>query len=393
MTPAIVDAPGPRPSLIRRGPFHTLLRRLGLLDAEALPTFATGLLLAAFSWVPLAVFAALERGLQDAPSGPGFLADFNAYARCLIGPFVLIVTERITEARLGRLLESFAQAGLLPESARSDFLALLRVAGRRSGSALAEFLLLAAAFGLSFASVNHALVVSGGFWAGTPAAGGVEYTLAGWWLLIVSLPLFFFLALRWLWRFGVLTALFWSIRRLPLALVPTHPDRAGGLGFMTLYPKMFVPLVFALSCAVAAASLQEILYADATVRQLGVLAGVWLALMLVICVGPLFAFMPMLARLKETGLIEYGELAARHNREAEAALFAAETSALPGSPTISSLADIGSGFGTIRGIKPLPVELWAIAPLVVATLLPFLAVASVEVPVIDLLKKILSALV
>lgn len=383
----------PRPSLIRRGPFHALLRRLGLLDAEALPTLATGLLFAGFSWLPLAIFAALERGLHEAPSGPGFLADFNAYARCLIGPLVLIVTERITEARLGRLLESFAQAGLLPESARGSFLSLLLTAGRRSGSGLAELLLLGAACALSFSWVNHSILVSGGFWAGAPANGGVEYTLAGWWLLIVSMPLFFFLSLRWLWRFGVLTALFWSIRRLPLALVPTHPDRAGGLGFMTLYPKMFVPLVFAQSCAVAAASLQEILYADATVRQLGALAAVWLVLILVICVGPLLAFMPLLGRLKESGLIEYGELAARHNREAETVLFTAETSSLPGSATISSLADIGAGFETIRTIKPLPVELWAIVPLVVAALLPLLAVAAVEVPIVELLKKILGALI
>jgi len=393
MTQATASPLIQRPSLIRRGPFHTLLRRLGLLDAEALPTLATGLLLAAFSWLPLAVFAAFERGLQESPSGPGFLADFNAYARCLIGPFVLIVTERITEARLARLLESFAQAGLLPATSRGDFLALLLTAGRRSGSAPAEILLLGAAYVLSVASVNHSIVVSGGFWAGAPADGVVGYALAGWWLLLVSLPLFFFLALRWLWRLGVLTALFWSIRKLPLALVPTHPDRAGGLGFMTLYPKMFVPLVFALSCAVAAASLQEILYADATVRQLGALAIAWLVLVLLVCVGPLLAFMPLLGRLKENGLIEYGELAARHNREAETTLFAAEASALPGSSTISSLADIGSGFETIRNIKPLPVELWAIVPLLVAALLPLLAVAAVKVPIVELLKKILGALI
>src|SRR5688572_12884826 len=234
MTPATAIPPGQRPSFICRGPFHALLRRLGLLDAEALPTLATGLLFAAFSWLPLAVFAVLERGLQEAPSGPGFLADFNAYARCLIGPFVLIVTERITEARLGRLLESFSQAGLLPESSRGDFRVLLQTAGRRSGSALAEILLLGAAFVLSFSWVNHSILVSGGFWAGVPANGSVEYTLAGWWLLLVSLPLFFFLSLRWLWRFAALTAVLGN----PPAAARARADPSGPRGRSRLHDAL-----------------------------------------------------------------------------------------------------------------------------------------------------------
>ena len=68
------------------------------------------------------------------------------------------------------------------------------------------------------------------------------------------------------------------------------------------------------------------------------------------------------------------------------------SSAATRSGTIAQ-SSTGSGFETIRSIKPLPVELWAIVPLLVAALLPLLAVAAVKVPIIELLKKILGALV
>ena len=34
--------------------------------------------------------------------------------------------------------------------------------------------------------------------------------------------------------------------------MPLHPDRCGGLGFLTNFPRIFSALAFALSCVIAA---------------------------------------------------------------------------------------------------------------------------------------------
>lgn len=47
--------------------------------------------------------------------------------------------------------------------------------------------------------------------------------------------------------------------RLDLLLVPTHPDRSAGLGFLALFPATFKELVFALSCLAAATALEEVI--------------------------------------------------------------------------------------------------------------------------------------
>jgi hypothetical protein len=48
----------------------------------------------------------------------------------------------------------------------------------------------------------------------------------------------------------LLITLFSRLSRFDLQLVPTHPDRAAGLGFLERFPKAFGPVLFAISSVV-----------------------------------------------------------------------------------------------------------------------------------------------
>ena len=85
-------------------------------------------------------------------------------------------------------------------------------------------------------------------------------TLAGWWCVLVSAPLFWFLVLRWLWRHLVWGLLLRDVAGLKLRLVATHPDGYGGLAFIGGYPNAFAAFVFAMTCVVAAETLQALLH-------------------------------------------------------------------------------------------------------------------------------------
>lgn len=62
---------------------------------------------------------------------------------------------------------------------------------------------------------------------------GVEsLTGAGLWLTWVSNPIMQFLLLRWYLRIFIWARFLWRVSRIDLALLPTHPDRNGGLGFL-----------------------------------------------------------------------------------------------------------------------------------------------------------------
>ena len=58
----------------------------------------------------------------------------------------------------------------------------------------------------------------------------------GRWYLYVARPDYLTLALAWLWRIVLAFVLFKRLAALPLLLVPTHPDRVGGLGFLESIP-------------------------------------------------------------------------------------------------------------------------------------------------------------
>jgi hypothetical protein len=65
------------------------------------------------------------------------------------------------------------------------------------------------------------------------------------WFGYVSLSIFQFLLCRWYFRLFIWTRFLWQVSRIDLRLVPTHPDRVGGLGFLADTVYAFIPLLIA----------------------------------------------------------------------------------------------------------------------------------------------------
>jgi hypothetical protein len=377
-------------SLVRGGPMHGLERRLGLLGDDDLPTARTGLALAALAWVPPAIVSLFDERAWTLRYGASYFTDFGAYARCLVAIVFLTLADRATERRVGRLLASFWSSGLVAKGSYAELDRLLEAADRRTESWRAEAVMLAAAYALAGAAVFRALTLNPESWMGSDAHA---LSPAGLFSLAVSIPLFWFLVLRWFWRFAVWTILLRGVARLPLRLVPTHPDRAGGLGFLTVFPMIFVPLTFCLSVVIAAAELQGVVFGDLSFASLRVVALAWVAIVLVVFVGPLATFTGRLLALRETAILAHGELVARHMRRAEEALRETDrTERILETETISGMADISPGMLAVHGIKLIPVELWSVVPLVLAAVVPMLPVAALEVPLGEIAKRIAGAL-
>ncbi len=98
---------------------------------------------------------------------------------------------------------------------------------------LAEVLLIVFVYGVGVLVVwRQYLALDAATWYATPSGEGVELSLAGMWFVYVSLPVFQFLLCRWYFRLLIWARFLWQVSRIPLSLVPTHPDRVGGLGFL-----------------------------------------------------------------------------------------------------------------------------------------------------------------
>ena len=215
------------------------------------------------------------------------------------------------------------------------------------------------------------------------------------WFGYVSLPLFQFLLLRWYFRMFIWMRFLWQVSRIELSLVPTHPDRVGGLGFLSVTPFAFMPLLVAHGALLAGNLANRIFHLGAALPDFKFEILIVVALLLCIVLGPLLVFAPQLAQAKRTGNREYGALAQRYVREFDAKWLrggAAADEPLVGSADVQSLADMGNSFEVVRGMRVAPVTKEAILRLGAAVLVPLVPLALTMMPLEELLKKLFDIL-
>jgi hypothetical protein len=316
--------------------------------------------------------------------------------RFLVALPLLVLAELVVHQRMKPVLAQFRTRGLIAESSRTRFDAAVASAYRLRNSVVAELLLLGAVYGVGVLLLwrkNAALDVSS--WYGTPADGTLNPSLAGWWLGIVSLPIFQFLLLRWYFRLAIWARFLWQVSRMELRLVPTHPDRAGGLGFLGTLSYAFSPLLVAQGLLLAGVLANRIFYAGEKLPDFKAQIIGTVATMVLFVVGPSLSFMPALAAAKRTGQREYGTLAQRYVREFDDKWLrggAPPDEPFVGSGDIQSLADLGNSYEVIKEMRPVPFTMQTVFQLGVATLAPIAPLLLTMFPLSDLLQKLLQVI-
>ena len=162
-----------------------------------------------------------------------FLKDVEVHVRLLLALPLLVLAELVVHQRMRPVVRQFVERGLIADAARAQFDAAIASAMRLRNSIAAEVLMIAFVYGVGVGFIWRTQVaLDVASWYGVAATGRLQPSLAGWWFGCVSLPLFQFLLLRWYFRLFVWARFLWQVSRIELRLVPTHPDRCGGLGFL-----------------------------------------------------------------------------------------------------------------------------------------------------------------
>ena len=382
-------------SVVLGGPLYQLARRAHLTD-DALELLRRRIVvISVFAWLPLLILSTLGgRAWGDAVTVP-FLVDIEVHARFLLALPLLIVAELVVHQRMRPVIRQFLERGLVPASSRARFDAATASAQRLRNSVVAESLLVALVYFVDLVVWPHYVAMNVATWYAVPVAGGRQLSLAGWWFVYVSLPLFQFILFRWYFRLFIWMRFLWQVGRCELNLVPTHPDRVGGLGFLSGTVTAFAPLLAAHGTLVAGVIASRIFFQGATLLEFKVELGVIVAFLLVVVLGPLLRFMPQLARVRRDGLREYGSLAQRYVREFDDKWLrggAAAGEPLVGSADIQSLADLGNSYELVRGMRVVPFTRDTVVRLAVITLVPATPLVLTMVSLEELLKRLLQIL-
>jgi len=380
-------------SLVLGGPLFQLLRR-SHLSGDALELARRRLItIPLLAWLPLLLLSALEGQALGGNVAIPFLLDVEAHVRFLVALPLLIVAELVVHQRIRFAVRQFLERNLIPVSALTRFEAAIASAGRLRNSVLAEVLLIAFVYVVGVLLIwRQYMALDTATWYATPTVAGLQLSLTGVWYGYVSLPLYQFLLMRWYFRMFIWARFLWQVSRLDLSLVPTHPDRVGGLGFLANTVYAFMPLAVAHGAMLAGPLANRILYLGAALPEFKIEIAVLVVFLLVVVLGPLLVFAPQLAEAKRTGNREYGTLAERYVRGFDTKWLRGGAPAdepLVGSGDIQSLADLANSFEVVQTMRIAPVTRDVIFRLVAVTLAPLAPLALTMMSLEELLKRLL----
>jgi len=378
-------------SVMLGGPLYQLYRRTHVSGPALQLLHRRVIALTVLAWPPLLALSLID-GYAWAGVKVPFLLDIETHLRLLLALPLLVVSELIVHQRMPVVVRQFVTRGIVGEAARPKFEAAVASAMRLRNSITAEIVLLLLVYGVGVGILwRQEIALPVETWYRHLEAGSVHVTRAGWWYALVSVPIFQFLLFRWYFRLLVWARFLWQVSRLDLTLMPLHPDRNGGLGFLSGLPRAFAPLLLAHGVLLAGMFADGIFFTGATLVDYKFELLAVLGFLLLIVVGPLLVFFPVLERAKRTGTREYGIFAQRYVQDFDHKWLRGTGPAgeqLLGTADIQSLADLGNSFEVVKEMKPIPVSRSTLTFLVIATLLPIAPLLLTMIPLNELFKRL-----
>ena len=203
------------------------------------------------AWVPLAVLAGGQAVAGSPGAASSFFTDFATYGRLLLAVPALILAEPDCLPWLRRIVRAFVDEGFVQGHDLARFEAARASARRLLDSRLAEALTIVMAYAIVIALMIYVPAAELPAWARSTDARITGLSLAGWWNALVSLPILLVLLLGWFWRVVLWARFLTQVAALDLRLIPAHPDRMGGLRFISTSLEGFRLVSMAMGTMVA----------------------------------------------------------------------------------------------------------------------------------------------
>lgn len=380
--------------LMEGGPLYAIETRVGTIRQNVPILKRRAVLAILLTFVILLVLTLIQGTAYGNKVPVPFLRDFTVYTRFLLAVPLLLLAEGIIGPRIAETAEQLVKTDIvLPKDYDKFDAAIDRILKSRD-SLTAEFVLIVLAYIGTFISFKVASV-NVSTWYALQTDAGSSVTFAGWWLLLFCVPLLQFLEMRWLWRLFLWFRFLAQVRSLDIQLFPTHPDHAGGIGFVGEAQRFFGILLFVFSILLTGVFASEVVYDKTPLEHFAPVIASYVILALIIILGPLILFTGKLLKTKRIGLHQYGALATAYTGMFQRKWIKGENPSgepLLGTGDIQSLADLANSFQVIEHMNPMPVNPRTILHLTAACLLPMATLLLTVMSPGEVLKLVLKVL-
>ena len=379
-------------SLSAGGLAYEFFRRMRLSGDE--PRFIRRRVLSvvAILWFPPLILTIIAGTAYSDAIRISFFNSLLGHVRFLVVLPILIGVEPYIHRQLNIAIRLFSERNLIPAEEMADFHRAIDKTHDIRNSYILELGLLVVVYTAGLWFWGSRQPEGSQTWYANPNTLGLNLTLAGYWLVFVSLPMFQFFLVRWYARFFILFWMLLQISKLKLNLIPTHPDRSGGLGFLGRVTYAFSPLLFAQGALLSAMIATEVMQNGKDIGSFLVESIGYIAFFVIGVLVPLCVFVPEVARAKRKGLRIYGTLAARYVEEFDKKWIRSndgQREELLGTADIQSLADLGNSYNIVSEMNLAPFNYRDIFRLTAITAAPLIPLLLLVFSAEELFKKIL----
>jgi hypothetical protein len=344
-------------------------------------------------WLPIALLAG-ALAITGHPTAFSFFSDIAVHARFLVALPLIVLAEVDLIPAFGRIVTHFLSSGMVNRD-RERYFEAVASTRRLLDAKWATYTTLALAYAIVIAliaSIDHTNTPSW-YWGGP---GPLGLSLPGVWHAFVSLPLLLWPCLGWFWRLLLWWRFLALMSRLDLHLIPSHPDQAGGLKFVSTSIRAYRLLAAAVGVIVAGTAMNRMLrLGESSTLAYRNSAIVVVVLMVALAVGPLLTFVTRLRNTRLRGMLHYGRLGSAVGAEFEQKWISRkvdiDASALE-VPDFSAMTDLYQVVGNVYQVTDLPFGLKDLTPVVIAALIPFIPVVLMTVPLAEILNTVKSLL-
>jgi len=373
--------------LFEGGPLLSLQQWLGLSEDNDLHIGRTAALVVLIGWLPLVLLSLIQSVILRTDEITSLLWQVGAHARYLVAAPLLVVAESECGARLSVIVANFVKNEIVPKHEANRLDAAVLSTRRLVNSTVGEIVVAVLAYLIVAATIWSTPIEQVPAWHRSDTIVPF-YSLAGWWHMLVSLPLLLVLMLSWLARFVLWVRLLWLISRLKLRLVASHPDHAGGLGFVGHSVRAFSGVALAIAAIAAGYSAHMILVGGSLPTSQIIFDACLLVTVAAMFAGPLLVFTPVMMTAWRQAVSAYGALAAEMGVTFEdkwlRQVRRMDKTALD-QPDFSSITDLYSIVANVYQMRLVPIDITSFEILGIVMLLPFVPVVLLIVPVNEIL--------
>lgn len=257
------------------------------------------------TWLPIVSLSLLVEARSGARE-PLFYQP-AMHVRLLVALPILLILDHVFPKVCRHALELLTGQSFVPPQTLPRLENALRRAVRATDSPMPEAFLALVSVGVGIATfLGHLPLI--GFTHPQPLSPAQV------WYALVDLPLFQFLLWRSLWRWMIWIRVLYHLSRLDLRLVPTHPDRCGGIAFLRLPSMDYCALLLFAVASVLCAEWGAYFRVDDSLASFKPLILAFGTLATLIAFGPLLSFGPLLYRARRAGLLEVSTMATAASR-------------------------------------------------------------------------------